>query len=450
VSTRGSTFRKGFASTFVLDVVGRGLSAITTVLLIRSLSVGSFAFIVLLLNISQFGSSGVAGGTRTRYVRVEAERVSRGIAEPTSFTSALGATLLLIGAGAVACMAVAAVAGAEGPAGEQTGFIALAALLTSGYAGVELAMFHHQAHLAFHKAGLLGVLRSAVMLGVAVATAAGVISRSGNATALYLTVSVLALAVILCCPLAWKSRGSRHGLEGRFGLGGESIWLTLYYLVRSAVVYMTIPMCALLLNDNAVASYGASLRYLSVAMGPVPALLAVLRVRTSQHDVVDSSRLQADLLMTWLRRITGPVLVVLSVAAAAAPILIPLVDQGRYPDSVWLFQLGLFSVFVTYATMPGVNLLQAQRRYRLLALVSAAVLTVKTVLGVAAALVWGLFGLGLVSTLSAATEDGVMALLALKLPEDAGRDNSGLGDRQPAQPVGAAGPAAAGESSPPD
>ena len=86
---RLSQFRRGFVSTFALDVVARGMSAVTLILLLRTLAVSDFAFIVLLLNVGQFLGSAATGGIRLRYTRLEAERVSRGHEEPSAFHATL-------------------------------------------------------------------------------------------------------------------------------------------------------------------------------------------------------------------------------------------------------------------------------------------------------------------------------------------------------------------------
>jgi O-antigen/teichoic acid export membrane protein len=408
------TFRRGAASTFGLDIVARGLSAVTLVLFVRGLSIDGFAYVVLLLNWGQFGSSAATGGIRTRYVRVEAERLSRGSTERTSFFSALAGSLTLIASGAALAAGVALAVGVGGSsAADRVTFVLLAAFLTAGQAAIELAMYHHQAHLAFGRAGSIGVLRSTAMFAVAVASTVGLI-QDPTAVGLGLGVAVFAVAVVFCTPLAWATRRSSAGMEGRLGFGPEANWLSVYFIVTAGVYYISLFLVAALLDDKAVASYGAAVRYLSIVLGPVPALIAVLRVRTSQQDVVDSSSRQGQMMLGWLRRTTLPVLGVLGVAALVAPFAIPLIDQGRYPDSVIVFQIGLLSVFTTYATMPATNLLMAQRRYRLLATVSGAVLVVKVALTIAAAHVWGVVGVAAVTAVASLAQDASVAYLALR------------------------------------
>ncbi|HYP49192.1 MAG TPA: hypothetical protein VEQ61_11190, partial [Thermoleophilaceae bacterium] len=269
-------------STFVLDVVSRGLSAIATVLFIRALSVDSFAYVVLFLTFGQFAGSALTGGVRTRYIRVEAERVSRGLEEKTGFAVALGASMVLVFATSLLGLAGVSIVGIEGTFGEHALLIALVAAFTAGHASVELAMYHHQAHLAFQRAGLVGVGRGAAMLAVAVAASAGVL-ESGEAIAAWLAGTVGAVALVACLPLVRSTLGGQATSEGRFGFGRESGWLTVYYLASAGFAYTNVFVVAALLDDAALASFGAATRYAAIVLGPVPALIAVLRVRTSQH-----------------------------------------------------------------------------------------------------------------------------------------------------------------------
>lgn len=412
-SSKRNVFRRGFAATLSFDVVSRGLSAIVTVLLVRSLSVESFAYVVLFLNVGQFAGSAATGGMRMRYMRKEAERVSRGHDEPVSFFVALAGSLAMIGGGALLAFLVATAVGTAGGLGDRALFIALVTLYTCGHAGVELAMYRHQAHLAFRKAGVLGLMRNLVIFAVATMAAVGVID-SGQAIATWLTFAVLAVAILACAPHAWATRGSRAGMEGWLGFGAESNWLTVYYVVGAGFAYINVFIVAALLDDEAIASFGAALRYLAIVMGPYPALLAVLRVRTSQHDVVDSTTVQIQMLTDWFKRAALPVLAGLVLVAAAAPFAIPIVDDGRYPDSITILQLQLIGVFVIYATLPSSNLLMSQRRYKLLAIVYGSALVVDAVLAVVLGLVAGVIGIAAVAGVATGAMYATVAWLALR------------------------------------
>lgn len=412
--SRLSRFRRGFVSTLALDVVSRGLSAIALVLLIRSLGVDSFAYVILFLNLGQFAGSALTGGIRMRYMRIEAERVSRGDPQPTGFGLAWGTSLTLVAAVALASFAVVSLAEAGGTPAERALFVGLTAGYTLGHASVELAMYHYQAHLRFIRGGTVGAARSAAILAVSVLAATGAI-ESGPVVAAWIAGAVGLAALVNCVPLVLQTLGGRtlDSLGGEFGR--ESGWLTLYYLTSAGFAYASIFVVATLLDDEAVASFGAALRYTAIVMGPAPALLAVIRVRTSQHDIVDSAKRQKDLMLNWLKRATLPMAVVLGVAAALAPIVIPIVDDGRYPDSVPIFQLLLITALFNYATMPSANVLMSKRRYKLLANVYAVAMAVQVAVVAVAAELSGVVAVAAAMAVVTAIETSFIAYLAMRI-----------------------------------
>ena len=116
-----------------------------------------------------------------------------------------------------------------------------------------------------------------------------------------------------------------------------------------------------------MAAFGAAQRYYAIALGVVPALEAVLRVRTSQPDIVDSVEAQVSAMTSWCKRAAVPASIAILVMAVAAQPLIPWLNHGKYPQSVPVFQILLVGVFAYYVAMPAVSMLMAQRRFRLLA-----------------------------------------------------------------------------------
>jgi O-antigen/teichoic acid export membrane protein len=431
---RLSTFRRGFVSTLGLDVMGRGLGALATILLIRSLSVDSFAYVVLFLNVAQFAGGALTGGLRMRYMRTEAERVSRGHEEPTGFGIALLASLALIVVVGAATLVVTAVANIGASPAQRFGFVVLTTVYTAGYAAVELAMFHHQARLEFARAGVIGALRNLMVFLVAIAATVGLI-RDPVAVSLAMSLTICLIAAVTAGPPALATRLSRAGLEGRVGLGPESGWLTGYYLVSASFAYVAVFVVAALLDADAVASFGAAMRYFAIILGPVPSLLAVLRVRTSQYDMVDSSQHQVAMLVSWIKRSAPIVLLLFGGAAIAAPLVIPLVDGGRYPLSVPIFQLFLIGGFATYVTMPANNLLMTQRRFRLLAYTYFFALLGEAGLATLAALFVGVVAVGATNTAMSVVENAALTYLTLRpgtdrasgSPSEAGVDRSQAG-----------------------
>lgn len=414
MNSRLSTFRRGFISTFTLDLVGRGLSAAATIAFIRALDVGSFAYLVLFLNIGQFAGSALTGGIRMRYMRTEAERVSRRHDTATGFALALATSwILLLGVTTLALVGVTLL-DSGGSEGSRWLFVALTAAYTAGNASIEMGIFHFQAHLRFIRAGVVGIARSLAIIVVAIAAITG-LTDSGPLTAAAVTTTVFVVAAVVCAPLIRQTFSIPIATTLTSEFGRESAWLTVYYLGSAGFAYADIFIVAAFLNDAAVSSYGAALRYISIVLGPMPALVAVMRVRTSQHDLVDSARAQADLLGTWIKRSLLPVSLIIGTAAIAAPFLIPVLDGGRYPDSIPVFQVMLLPALVNYLTVPGPNLLMTQKRYRLLAMFYGVALVVQLIAAGGIATVSGVVSVAAVASLVGALEAASIAFVATRM-----------------------------------
>src|SRR4029077_8005574 len=213
--------------------------------------------------------------------------------------------------------------------------------------------------------------------------------ESGEAIGLYFAIGVGLVALVVAAPLALATRGAARGTEGRFGFGRETAALTLYSMASAGWAYLDLFLVAALLNDAAVAAYGAALRYVSIVLGPVPAMVSVLRVRTAQSDMIDSDEAQIAMMRRWARQTAPPVLAILGIAAIAAIWVIPLIDGGRYPDSVPIFQVLLITAFAQLITLPNSSLLIAQERYTSLAWVNTAAVGLNVA---AAAIAAELFG----------------------------------------------------------
>ena len=393
------------------------MSALTLVVLLRALPTSDFAFVVLLLNVGQFLGSAATGGIRLRYARLEAERISRKHEEPTAFHSTLMTGSVLVLTAAVIGVAVASVLGLGKDASERIVFGALAAGFTLGTASIEMAIFHYQAQLSFTRAGLLQVARSAVILTLALGATVGVFD-TGTLVGLSFAIGVGALAMIFALPIAFSTRGATRGKEGRFGFGRETISLTLYSLASAGWAYLDIFLVAALLNDVAVASYGAALRYISVIMGPVPALIAVLRVRTSQHDMIDSNTARREMTRRWMRQTILPALAVIGGGGIAAIWAIPLVDGGRYPLSVPIFEVLLAVTLVQYILLPAPGLLIAQKRYSTLAWVNVAAVGVNVAFAAAAAPLIGVVGVAVAGSTVGIAQAFAVLFLALRGEDD--------------------------------
>jgi O-antigen/teichoic acid export membrane protein len=281
-----------------------------------------------------------------------------------------------------------------------------------GQAMVDLTTYHYQAHLAFVKGGLVNVARSAMLLIAALTTAvlltsSGVITAAAIAGASIIAGSIAAGRIIASMRNQVRVRGAR------LGIGAESIWLTVYSLVATGFATVDVFIVAIILNTTDIATFGAAQRYYAIALGAAPALGSVLRVRTAQADILDSADTQVAVLRTWIMRGTAPTFVLLLFLGLVAQPVIPLIDQGRYPTSVPVFQILLVGVFAYYLTLPAVNLLMAQGRYRALAIAFGAAFALNAIGDFVVGPTIGVIGIAIIATVVLVGLSGLVARMAL-------------------------------------
>jgi O-antigen/teichoic acid export membrane protein len=424
----GRIFRRGFAATFALDLVTKAISAVTVVLLIRGLSVSSYAYVTLILTLAQFAGSAAGGGVRTQYLRREAERLSRGIADDhdLAFSRALRKGAVLVVAIGIVAFPIVFITHLGSDFASAWSFIAYATSFALGIAATELAIARYQAKRRFAAAGVVNVARAAGLLCAAVMiliTDVGVVGVSIWLASSMVLVGLATAGPIALRPLLELRRQSHTGGLPRFT--SEETWLSIYYLAAAGFAYVDVMVAGALLTQHQLATLGASLRYLAIVQSPIPALGAVLRVRTAQIDLIDSAINQRAMVTSWLKRSLVPVGLVVLGVVLLAPVLIPHIDGGKYPGSIGALQIFLVTAVTAYLTAPAVSILMAQQRYLFLASSYVVALVLNFIGDVLVARRFGVIGIAIVSSSVYVAMDGVLTSYALHY---ARRVNSLMGE----------------------
>jgi O-antigen/teichoic acid export membrane protein len=415
------SFRRGFATLFAVDLVNKALAAITVVVLIRGLSVSSYAYATLLLTLAQFTTSAAAGGVSTRYLREESERISRGgrQEEEELFFTSLVKAVTLVAISGVCTLPLAHLFGAAGNPGWSLALFA--SVFAIGWAATDLSIARFQARRRFLAAGGVTVIRAAALLAGSLI----IVLASQRRVAVGVGLAASAFAVGLVTARGAARLGSSQLRAGNtFRPTREEAWLSFYSVASAGFAYVDVLVAGTLLNSHQVATLGAALRYWAVVLGAIPALGAILRVRTAQVDIVDSRANQRSMLYSWIRRATIPAVVLVGVTAALAPVLIPKLDGGKYPGSVSALQIFLITALVAYVTAPAGVILLAQRRYGVLAVIQAGGLAVNLAGDIAVARPFGVLGIAVVSSV-AYTAVGLAVTLASLSREGPTKSRSG-------------------------
>jgi O-antigen/teichoic acid export membrane protein len=425
----GQTFRRGLTATLLFDVFSKAMGAASVILLIRALSVPDYAFYTVFLTTGQLLGSAASSGIRVRYLREEAEISSRGnTPSPHGFMIALAKSVILIaGIGAVGALVLrllgVSVAGSAGAV-----MLLFATLYAAGLAATELAIAHNQARKRFIAAGLTSFARAGVILTVSALL--WVWPHGGPyRSAILLGSAISVLAIFTSAVILRRDGAVRPKLSRVWHVSGEERWLSLYYLVASGFAYVDTIVAAAMLSNRQIADLGVALRYLTIALGAIPALNAVLRVRTSQADIVDSPRAQQGMLKSWMRNAVLPTSLVYVAALALTPLILPIVDGGKFGGAVVPLQIYLSTAFAIYLTLPASNLLMARRRFAWLAISQLAALVANLIGDIGVASSFGIVGIATVSSTAFVALELATVRAGLATPTPPARDLSALAEQ---------------------
>jgi O-antigen/teichoic acid export membrane protein len=408
------SFRRGFTLTFSADLLTKVFAAVTVVVLIRGLTVSAYAYTTLFLTLAQFAGAAAGGGVRTRYLREEAERVSRGREENHDrlFLISVAKGTLLVAAVAVGVLPVMGLLHLGSKFGASSGLILYAAAFAAGYGAAELAIAHYQARRRFATAGMLSLIRAAALLIAAVLIS--LTQQNVELLSVTFVASMVVVGAATAAPIAWNALG-RGGLRPRdLRFDREETWLSLYYLAAAGFAYVDILVASALLHKEQVATLGVSLRYLSIVLAAAPSLAAVLRVRTAQADMIDSPDAQRVMILRWMRAAALPLGLSTALIVALAPWVLPIIDGGRYPGSILVFQIFLTTAASAYLSAPAASVLMAQRRYPALARIFFVGLFVNLIGDVLVAPRFGVIGIAVVSSSVYVAVDLTMTVDALR------------------------------------
>lgn len=258
-----------------------------------------------------------------------------------------------------------------------------AVVLTLAVGVSNFAKTIHQRNMKFDRLSGIEVSRSLLFL-VLLAVVVWLLGNGLQAwqAMLIQSLAFLIVALPLLIDLNW-SLSVRQAAEGiriaKRIVTGEYRNLFGYLLVVAAFLQVDVAMLALLTDSHSLASYGSGFRYyslLGMALNAVhTVMLPVVNGASSKGDLEQIYRTHRH--ATWL---FTPAIVAV---ALGSQWLIPLIDGGKYPDSIAVFQILAISSICSFALSPHVNLLMRFERFALLLTISCAALAVNVVMNLA-------------------------------------------------------------------
>jgi O-antigen/teichoic acid export membrane protein len=221
----------------------------------------------------------------------------------------------------------------------------------------DFAKTFYQRELAFWRLSVVELLRTSLFL-VATGVLILFVPRDLDAWHILLVQAVTMLAIVLAV-FSGQLHYRRIFAFGRIrqlliDLGVRDYKYVIGYFILVAVLSnLTIFLLKLLTDDYQLATFGSAMRYynlLSLALGAVHVVLlpAIQKLQSSE---------ELEHVLAQHRRLVLPFAALVLVAGVASYWGIPLVDRGKYPNAIPVFQILAASAVVSFAFSPYINVL---------------------------------------------------------------------------------------------
>ena len=345
------------------DLLAKAVIAVTTVMLVRVLTIEDYATYTNFSEVSGIFTSIVGTGLSIPYVTYSAEQNSRN----NDFGNTLFNTCCLL------LLFITILSNIFLPLIISTYKISIAlSVLAIVYGGIlsqnKLAQSFFQSKMEFKKSGYAVNLKNFSLLALILLVYLFCNHISSESAAVVTTISG-AIAFVACFIWIWidnKSYSIHTSKDMLFRLIGESKWLILYLIFQSLFG----SICIILLNQMGtradVANFGVANKYYGIFLVFLSSLQTVLRVKTNQKEYVDKASKRREFSINWVKQVFPLALAVVLVAELAAGFALPLLNGDGYGNAVAAFRILLLAVFAGYLFSPNTAILIAAKRHKLL------------------------------------------------------------------------------------
>lgn len=362
-----------YSIVFIFDVIAKLLTAVTTIMIIRLLTVTEYANYTVFLSVSSLIFSIVGSGISMAYVRYAAENVSLGYKQSNRL---LNECYLFITVVTLSFFAL------TGLLCTWYNISLLVSFLSVIYGGLlslnKITQSFFQAENQYKKSGIITNIKN-VSFFVFVLIAYMVTRNSSSL--LIIVLMVLSATIAFVISLQSISRYNSNNTKTIKFVSFKSLikegGLCLVYCFFVALFDQSNILILSIVGDSQdVANFGVASKYYALILMFLSSLLTVLRVKVSDNKYVEDSIERKLFINKWIKKIWWISLMICVCCIFAAEALFPLINGVQYDGAIVVFQVLMIGVFVSYTFAPSSALMLTAERYLFLCVNSFASLVI--------------------------------------------------------------------------
>lgn len=235
----------------------------------------------------------------------------------------------------------------------------------------QLFQSYFQANNLFLKSGVVSLIKTfLIFLFVFIL---GVILKVENINLILLSIIVVTIFAYILSRIIFRKK---FNIERKFKINilkemvFECFWLILYRFLLTSFEQMDIFMINLQLGDYELSCYSTAYKYYSLLLTLLSSIQVVLRVKTSSSDMANSITIQKQFTKNWIKRSWFISVIVVVIGYFVSPILIKILNSGKYLESIAVFRILLIGCGLSYVTAPNMGVMMSTGKHKLLCLIA--------------------------------------------------------------------------------
>lgn len=362
--------KNGYVVVIFFDIVAKVLMAVVTIFIIRVLSTEDYATYTIFQSISSLVLSIIGTGLTVAYVRFAAERISRGESNSLGLYNLCCILMAIVGLLALILI---------NPLKQLYSAGATTVVLSVLYGIIlslnKMSQSYFQSEEVYKKSGLVNNFKN-IALCIGVIGVYLIYKKMGDYQVMLLTLISALLAYVLSYFWILKSKRTKERDKVSFDifkqLLQESGVLVVYFFLVALFDQISVIAMTKMSSDMVIASYGVASKYYMLMLSLLTSLGTVLRVKTSNKDMIDYPEKRKEFVKDWIRKVWLVAGLVCVLAIGLAGVVLPFLNGDSYPESIAAFRILMVGVFISYVFAPNVSVMMSSKKYWLLCLLAFA------------------------------------------------------------------------------
>lgn len=349
---------KDFINVLCFDLFFKLLSALITIILVRTMSKSDYASFTVFTSISTMLSGIVGTGLGLLYIRRTTEILSKGEKDRSGLYLQCVCIIVLITV--IVCIFLNNIIAHF--YGITIG-LCLASCIYSGIISVcTLNVNRYQAYEKYKVGGWLNNIRNFITI-IFILLSLLILTKINSIIAIYIYIISGVISAIIGICIIMRSESINFKNVEVISLIKEMGLLFLYYILVNLNSGVDIALLKRLSTGDVIAEYGIAYKYYILLISILPSITAVFRVRTSKIEYTLNSVNRRNSMKNWIKKTSYYLIPIAVLGQIIISPVMNLLNGVQYKNSIGAFRIFFVGAIFSYILSPGVSFLISSKKY---------------------------------------------------------------------------------------